>query len=77
MDTIRQEAAQGMELHLSPGEIAERWNLSVDKVRKLFENEPGVLIIGNPQPRYGRRSYRTLRIPVHVVDRVHKRLVKV
>ena len=63
--------------HYSPVEIAELWSLSVDSVRKIFENEPGVLVLGNPQPRRGKRSYTTLRIPAHVMERVHRRLCKV
>ena len=63
--------------HYSPAEIAELWNLSVDSVRKLFENEPGVLVLGNTAPRRGKRSYTTLRIPEHVLERVHRRLAKV
>jgi hypothetical protein len=63
--------------HYSPAEVAELWNLSVDSVRKLFENEPGVLVLGNAAPRRGRRSYTTLRIPEHVLERVHRRLSKV
>ena len=59
--------------HYSPKEIAELWGLSVDTVRKLFEHEPGVLVIGNPSPRRGKRSYTTLRIPAHVVERVYRR----
>jgi hypothetical protein len=49
------------------------WNLSVDKVRELFENEPGVLVIGERIPRHKRR-YVTLRIPQTVLERVHCRL---
>ncbi|HXN23345.1 MAG TPA: hypothetical protein VOA41_11450 [Candidatus Dormibacteraeota bacterium] len=63
--------------HFSPAEIAELWGLSVDSVRKIFENEPGVLVLGNPEPRRGKRSYTTLRVPVHVIERVHRRLSKV
>ena len=63
--------------HYSPAEIAELWSLSVDTVRKIFENEPGVLVLGNPQPRRGKRSYTTLRIPANVLERVHRRLSKV
>ena len=40
--------------HYSPAEIAKLWNLSVDSVRKLFENEPGVMVFGNAVPRRGR-----------------------
>lgn len=63
--------------HYSPAEIAELWSLSVDSVRKIFENEPGVLVLGNAQSRRGKRSYTTLRIPAHVMERVHRRLSKV
>jgi hypothetical protein len=63
--------------HYSPAEIAELWSLSVDSVRKIFEHEPGVLVIGNATPRRGKRSYTTLRIPAHVVERVHRRLTRV
>jgi hypothetical protein len=61
------------ERHYAVGEIATLWNLSSDKVRELFEQEPGVLVIGDRNPR-GKRRYRTLRIPQTVVDRVHTRL---
>jgi hypothetical protein len=63
--------------HYSPAEIAQLWSLSVDSVRKIFESESGVLVLGNPSPRRGKRSYTTLRIPEHVVERVHRRLSKV
>lgn len=63
--------------HYSPAEIAELWSISVDSVRKLFESEPGVLVLGNAVPRRGKRSYTTLRIPQHVAERVHRRLTKV
>jgi len=65
------------EQHFAPAEIAELWNLSADTVRKLFENEPGVLVLGNQQPRRGKRSYTTPRIPAHVLERVHRRLSRV
>jgi hypothetical protein len=63
--------------HYSPSEIAELWSLSPDTVRKIFENEPGVLVLGNAMPRRGKRSYTTLRIPQCVLERVHRRLRKV
>jgi hypothetical protein len=65
------------ERHYSPAEIAELWSLSVDSVRKIFERESGVLVLGSSAPRRGKRSYTTLRIPAHVVERVHRRLSKV
>jgi len=60
--------------HYTATEIAGLWKLSEETIRKLFENEPGVLVIGNERPRFGRRRYITLRIPQFVVERVHRRL---
>jgi hypothetical protein len=53
---------------LTVAEIAERLRLDTDTVRRLFRNEPGIVIICSPVPR--RRTYRTLRIPPAVVLRV-------
>ncbi|HXN47617.1 MAG TPA: hypothetical protein VN893_13310 [Bryobacteraceae bacterium] len=50
------------------------WSLGTDKVRDLFEKEPGVLVIGNQVIGHGKRRYRTLRIPESVLQRVHRRL---
>jgi hypothetical protein len=68
-----QENVVPAERHNAVIEVAEMWNLSPDKVRELFEREPGVLVIGDPNPRHKRR-YRTLRIPQSVITRVHTRL---
>ena len=43
--------------------------------RRIFLNEPGVIVICCP--RKGRRVYRTLRIPEHVFQRVLTRLMRV
>ncbi len=60
--------------HYSVAEIAEMWNLSPNAVRRLFQNEPGVLRIGEPRPKFGRRRGKaTLRIPQFVVERVYRR----
>jgi hypothetical protein len=63
--------------HYTVNEIAELWSLSDDAVRKIFEKEPGVLLIADQKPRIRRRRYTTLRIPEFVVERVHRRLSKV
>ena len=60
------------EHHYTVAEIAEMWQLSVDAVRKIFCNEPGVLVLGDSNPRRRKRRYLTLRIPQSVVERVHK-----
>ncbi len=43
----QQENAVPAERHYAVIEVAEMWNLSPDKVRELFEHEPGVLVIGD------------------------------
>ena len=67
------ETSVYIERHYAVTEIAEMWNLSPDKVRELFENEPDVLVIGERSPRHKRRDV-TLRIPQKVLERVHHRL---
>jgi hypothetical protein len=56
-------------------EVAERLKVNDETVRRLFLNEPGVVVICFP--RRGRRVYRTLRIPESVFLRVLTRLTKV
>jgi len=60
--------------HFTVAEIGSFWKLSEDTVRRLFEKEPDVLVIGNQKPRFGRRQRMKLRIPEFVVERVHRRL---
>ena len=62
------------ERHYTVAEIAAMWRLSPDAVRRLFEREPGVLVLRQNEPRYAKRRYITLRIPASVVERVHRRL---
>lgn len=56
-------------------EVAEQLKVNEDTVRRLFVNEPGVLVICFP--RKGKRVYRTIRIPESVFRRVVTRLAKV
>jgi hypothetical protein len=69
----QQENVIPAERHYAVIEVAGMWNLSTDKVSEIFEHEPGVLVIGDRNPRHKRR-YLTLRIPQSVVARVHTRL---
>ncbi len=69
----QQETVVPAERHYAVIEVAQLWNLSPDKVREIFEHEPGVLVIGDRNPRHKRR-YLTLRIPESVVARVHTHL---
>jgi hypothetical protein len=52
-------------------QIAGMWQLSTDTVQRLFQNEPGVVVLGNKNPR-GKRKRLTLRIPREVMERVKK-----
>jgi hypothetical protein len=70
-DTPLSESA--LERCFSPEQIAELWSLSVDSVRRIFEYEAGVLVIERPRI-YGKRRYRTLRIPESVAQRVYHRM---
>ena len=64
------------ERYYSVKEIADLLELSRDSVRKLFQNEPGVLVLGDQSSKYKRR-YTTLRIPESVLRRVVRRMSNV
>lgn len=56
-------AAQMTERHYTFNELASMWNLSYEKVRRLFAGERGTVPFGD-----------TYRIPESVVRRVYTRL---
>jgi hypothetical protein len=62
-----------IERHFAPAEVAELWQLDVETIRRLFQAEPGVVVLQAPVKK-GRRPYKTIRIPQSVLERVHKRL---
>jgi hypothetical protein len=62
------------ERHFTLSELAATWGLSVETIRRLFADEPGVLKMPTASVPTGRRRYRTLRIPSIVAARLHKRL---
>lgn len=65
-------ATLGLERHHSISEIAKMWALSEKTVRRMFEDEEGVLQWGSPETRR-KRGYITLRIPESVLHRVHQK----
>jgi hypothetical protein len=75
-DTVEDRSAAGaaIEKHFTVDEIAELWGLSRDSVIRLFEGEPGTVVVQTPKGNRGRRGYRTLRIPTSVMCRVHRRM---
>ena len=68
-----QSGAKGVfaERHYTVTEVAEMWSLSKDAVRRLFQKEPGVVVLTKPV-RGSKRRYTTLRIPQSVLERVHR-----
>jgi hypothetical protein len=63
---------EATERHFTPDELGASWGISSDTVIRLFESEPGVLVISRHKKKA--RRYRTLRIPASVAERVHQRL---
>jgi len=61
-----------VEKHFTIRELAELWGVSVETVRRIFEDNPGVLKISHPVKLVRRRKPRvTLRIPISVAERAH------
>jgi hypothetical protein len=61
-----------LEPHYSVPQVAELWHISEKIVRRLFEDEEGVLRWGNAETAR-KRAYQNLRIPQSVLMRVHQR----
>jgi hypothetical protein len=54
-------------------EVAQMTGFSRQTITRLFENEPGVLIIEHVE-RLHKRGYRSIRIPTAVYERVIRRI---
>jgi predicted transcriptional regulator len=79
IDTPSREAVVpdlALERHYSVQEVSEMWTLSQSAVRDIFRSEPGVVRIERPRGRY-ERGYTTLRIPISVLQRVHRRMSQI
>jgi len=64
------------ERHFTPHELAELWQFDESTIRRMFIDEPGVMVHGKERRRDGRRDYVTLRIPESVAKRVYERRVR-
>jgi hypothetical protein len=60
------------ERHWSVAEVAAMWNLSKDAVRRMFQDEPGVLVLGG-RSIGSKRRYTTLLIPQSTLESVHRK----
>ncbi len=72
---LGKKGTPALEQHYTAAQLAEKWGLSDDFIRKLFEKEEGVLVIERPETQR-KRGYVSLRIPEWVADRVYQRLVR-
>lgn len=61
------------ERHYKVSELSELWLFSEGTIRRLFNQEPGVLKIARKATR-AKRSYTSLRIPERIAQRVYRRL---
>ena len=67
------ESPAPAERHYTPSEVGALWCLNVETIRRMFQDEPGVVVLQGPTKK-GKRPYKTIRIPHSVLERVHKRL---
>lgn len=58
------------ERHFTAEQLADLWNLDPTTIRKIFQDQPGVLKLGESSRR-GKRPYVSIRIPESVARRVH------
>ena len=58
--------------HFSLQEIADKWGVDYETVRKEFIDREGVLILGDQGRKDGKRAYLTIRVPKHVLEQVYR-----
>jgi AraC-like DNA-binding protein len=63
---------EGTQKNFTVAQVASMLHLSRDTTRRLFQDEPGVVVLGDKKQR-GKRKRITLRIPRTVMERVKKR----
>ena len=71
VEVVEQPGVIAFERHFRPKELATIWGLDETTIRRLFQDEPGVLKVGKSNRRDGKRDYLSLRIPESVAQRVH------
>ncbi len=80
---VRDDGARGVPLHSSresspferhftPRDLAEIWKLDETTIRRIFQDQPGVMKVGKANRRDGKRDYVTLRIPESVAERIYR-----
>ncbi len=67
-------AEASVEQHFSVKELSELWGLSERTVRRLIEQEPGVIRIH--QSARGKRSYRRVQVPASIAERIYRKVTR-
>jgi hypothetical protein len=73
--TPQEQPAAGIEKHYRYKDLKPLTGLSDRSLRRLFEREPGVVILPHEILR-NKRKYETVLIPESVVQRVLRRLTR-
>lgn len=63
--------------YYTPEELARRWHVSPNTIRRWFRDEPGVIQWGCAVSRPGKkRAHLSMRIPFAVAERVRRRMTR-
>jgi hypothetical protein len=65
-----------MEKLYTARDLADLWKFDESTIRRMFIDEPGVMVHGKENRRDGKRQYINLRIPVSVAERVYKSMLR-
>jgi hypothetical protein len=68
----RVELQSHLDRHFSVQELSELWSVSQSTILRMFQDEEGVLKLGN-KSKNGHRSRIEIRIPESVAKRVHQK----
>ncbi len=66
--------SSSVEQHFSVKELSELWEFSERTVRRLIEQEPGVIRIH--QSSRGKRSYRRVQVPASIAERIYRKITR-
>jgi hypothetical protein len=69
----KQMNSTATERHYTIAEISAMWSLSRRTIRRILDNEPGILALGHPGNEH-RQRYQRLRVPESVLRRIYDRM---
>ena len=61
-----------LERHYSPNELAVKWHVCPNTVRRLCEEEGSIFVIDRPEEMHKRR-YKTIRIPESTAIKIYEK----